>query len=555
MPLRRRRLAIGLGVLAVVVGVVVVVTAAGGTFGPRTPTTALGAPHYVDETASTGIDHTYDGGIAFVTGGGVAVFDCNGDARPDVYVAGGAGPAALYRNDSPIGGALRFSHLVTNATDLEGVTGAYPLDVDGDGLTDLAVLRVGENVLLRGLGDCRFERANERWSFEGGNEWTTAFSAKWEGSAALPTLAIGNYRNADPQGMPGDGCADNALFRPGAAGAGYGPSAALSPGWCTLSILFSDWDRSGRRDLRVSNDRQYYTDGEEQLWRVAAGEAPSLYTAADGWVSMQIWGMGIASQDLTGDGLPEVFLTSQGDNRLQTLTVGPGHPTYRDIALRRGVTAAQPFTGGDVLPSTAWHPEFEDVNNDGFADLFISKGNVSTQPGYAVRDPSNLFLGQPDGTFVEAAEQAGVLSFARGRGAALADFNLDGLLDLIEVNLGDPVRVWRNAGSGDAAKAAPMGNWLALRLADDAPNRDAIGAWVEVKVGDLTMNREVTVGGGHGGGQLGWIHLGLGPASRAQVRVQWPDGEWGAPMEIGAHQFATLERGASAPTIWQTPAP
>ena len=140
----------------------------------------------------------------------------------------------------------------------------------------------------------------------------------------------------------------------------------LSPGHCTLSILFSDWDGSGRRDLRVTNDRQYYLDGQDQLWRVAPGEAPREYTADDGWVSMQIWGMGIASQDLTGDGLPEVFLTSQGDNKLQTLLTGPDQPTYRDIALRRGVTAAQPYTGGDHLPSTAWHPEFADVNADGF---------------------------------------------------------------------------------------------------------------------------------------------------------------------------------------------
>ncbi len=71
--------------------------------------------------------------------------------------------------------------------------GAYPIDIDGDGLTDLAVLRDGENVLLRGLGDCRFERANEAWGFDGGDAWTAAFSATWEGSAALPTLAFGNY--------------------------------------------------------------------------------------------------------------------------------------------------------------------------------------------------------------------------------------------------------------------------------------------------------------------------------------------------------------------------
>jgi hypothetical protein len=555
VPRRRSNLLIGLVALAVVAVAVIAVAMGSGVLRPGAPA-ALGAPHYVDETATAGIDFSHGSeDIRFVTGGGVGVFDCNGDGRPDVYLAGGAGPAALYRNDSPVGGALRFTPLHDAATDLEDVMGAYPLDIDGDGLTDVAVLRVGESVLLRGLGDCRFERANERWAFDGGNAMTAAFSAKWEGSAALPTLALGSYRNLDPQGMPGDGCADNALFRPGESGTGYGPPLKLSPGYCTLSMLFSDWDRSGRRDLRVSNDRQYYTTGEEQLWRVAAGEAPRLYTAADGWVSMEIYGMGIASQDITGDGMPEVFLTSQGDNKLQTLTAGPGRPTYGDIALPRGVTAAQPFTGGDILPSTAWHPEFEDVNNDGFVDLFISKGNVSTQVGYAVRDPSNLFLGQPDGTFVEAAEQAGILSFSRGRGAALADFNLDGLPDLIELNLGDPVRVWRNTGSGDAAKPAPMGNWLALRLAEDGPNRDAIGAWLEIKAGGLTINREVTVGGGHIGGQLGWLHVGLGSADRAQVRVQWPNGQWGPSMEIAADQFATIERGASAPTPWAPPAP
>ena len=76
--------------------------------------------------------------------------------------------------------------------------------------------------------------------------------------------------------------------------------------------------------------------------------------------------MGIASQDVTGDGYPDVFLTSQGSNRLQTLTAGPGRPTYGDIGLKRGVLADRPFAGGEDLPSTAWHPEFDDVNNDGF---------------------------------------------------------------------------------------------------------------------------------------------------------------------------------------------
>ncbi len=312
-------------------------------------------------------------------------------------------------------------------------------------------------------------------------------------------------------------------------------------------MLFSDWDRSGRRDLRVTNDRHYYTDGSDQLWRVAAGEAPRLYTAADGWVAMQIWGMGIASYDVTGDGYPDVYLTSQGDNKLQTLTAGPTQPAYRDIALKRGVNAAQPYTGGDVLPSTAWHPEFQDVNNDGFIDLFVSKGNVSAQPDYATKDPSDLLIGRPDGTFSEGGEAAGIVDFDRGRGAALADFNLDGLVDLVELNLGAPARLWRNVGAGDAANPAPMGHWLGVSLSQPGSNRDAIGSWIEVQVGDLTLRRELTVGGGHIGGQLGPTHFGLGPATEAKVRVQWPDGEQGPwiPVTGGpvGHHRAGCRRG------------
>ena len=514
-----------------------------------TPKTALGPPHFVDETATAGIEHVYDGDATFAVGGGIAVFDCMGEGKPDLYIAGGSKPAALYRNDSPVGGALKFTKLPDPQTDLTGVNGAYPIDIDGDGRVDLVVLRNGETILLRGLGDCRFARGNQEWSFEGGTAWTTAFSATWEAANRLPTLALGHYLGLDKGGKPTSDCADNALVRPNRDGAGYGSPIRLAPGYCTLSMLFSDWDRSRRRDLRLTNDRHYYVGGEDQLWRIA-DESPRLLTDADGWVSMQIWGMGIASYDVTGKGYPDVFLTSQGDNKLQTLTSGAEHPTYRDIALKRGVTLAQPFTGGDVLPSTAWHPEFQDVNNDGFIDLFVSKGNVSTMPDYAQKDPSNLLLGQPDGTFKEAADAAGILNFGRGRGAALADFNLDGMLDLVEVNYGDRVRIWRNVGTGNAAQPVQMGNWLALRLSQPGANRAAIGAWIEVQLGDTILRRELTIGGGHAGGQLGWTHFGLGAASAAQVRIQWPDGEVGPWQQVSANQFLDVGRGASQARPW-----
>ncbi len=545
---RRRALRWGApgAVLAVAAaGAVAVLTGEGGS---AAPVAAHAAPRFVDDTAAAGIAHRYDGEFEFFVGGGVAAFDCDDDGRADLYFAGGSEPAALYRNRSPLGGELRFTREASPVTDLTSVTGAYPLDIDSDGRVDLAVLRHGPDVLLRGLGDCRFEDAGDRFGLDGGTAWTTAFSATWEGANRLPTLAFGSYL------VPGgDTCDDRSrLVRPAPGGDRYGTPVTLSPGACTLSMLFSDWSRSGRRDLRVSNDRHYYgTAGSEQLWRIEPGLPPRPYTEADGWRPLQIWGMGIASQDLTGDGYPEVFLTSQGDNKLQTLDAGPARPAYRDIALRRGVTAQRPFTGGDVLPSTAWHPQFDDVNNDGLLDLFITKGNVEAQTDHAARDPSNLLIGQPDGTFVEGAAAAGIVTFERARGAAVVDLNLDGMLDLVVVHRRTTPTLWRNVGRGDADRPEPMGGWISVRLRQAAPNVDAVGAWAEVRVGGRTLVREVTVGGGHVSGQHGWIHAGLGAADRAEVRVQWPDGELGPWMTVRSGRFVTIERGAAEPLAWQ----
>jgi enediyne biosynthesis protein E4 len=515
---------------------------------------------FVEETESAGLQIRFDGEEEYLVGGGVATFDCDNDGLPEIYVTGGVNRSKFYRNRSARGGALKLQE-ERSGLEVTNAIGAYPIDIDSDGIVDVVVLRVGEVQAFRGVGACKFERANSAWSFASSNGWHSAFSATWEQGNPWPTLAIGTYTDRTKPEFPWGSCTPALLLRPAPNGKSFQSPAPLLPGHCALSMLFSDWRGanstvSGEATLRVSNDREYYKNGQEQLWKLVPGVAPTLYGPEQGWKPLQIWGMGIASHDLDGDGRPEIFLTSMSDNKLQQLNPGATQPTYTDIAYKRGATAHRPFVGGDVRPSTAWHSQFVDVNHDGLADIFIVKGNISSMPDFAALDPNNLLLQQSDGRFFEAGHLAGIASVKRGRGGMMVDMNGDGLLDAVVVNRWDNAQLWRNVGLGTAAKAAPIGNWLQLRLRQDGVNRDAIGAWVEVEIGAGPMKRvlrqEHTIGGGHASGHLGWIHFGIADSEQVRVRVRWPQQAWSAWQNAAANQFYMFDK-ARGLTTWTAP--
>ncbi len=475
---------------------------------------AMADPKFEDHSDAFPVEHVYSGGWEHFVGGGVAVFDCNEDSLPDVYVAGGEAPARLFVNTTPAtGGAVDFTQ-GNRIPSIQGATGAYPIDINGDGYVDLAVLRVGENRLLMGDGTCAFTDGNEDWRFQSGDHWTTAFSATWEAGQNWPTLAFGNYVDRfDPEG-PFERCDVNTLYRPDTDG--YGTPTRLEPGFCALSMLFSDWQRSGTAELRISNDRHYYVQGGyEQMWQLSPlrerGEE-------DGWNRISIWGMGIASADLGRDSYPDVMLTSMGDQVLLMNAEGQLTPAPFDL----GATAHRPHVGDDGRPSTGWHAEFGDIDNDGQSDLFIAKGNVDQMPSNAINDPNNLLMQLDDGKFIERSVEAGVATTARSRGAGLADMNGDGLLDILVVNRRAAMELWLNV-------TADSGNWAKMDIRMDGPNTFAIGAWLEIETENGTEWRERTIGGGHVSGQLLPFHIGMGAAKEARIRVWWPDGtasEW-----------------------------
>ncbi len=496
-------------------------------------------PTFSEETTSAGINHIYAGDWEYMVGGGASTLDCNADNLPDLILSGGTNPAKLFINQSPKTGALAFTETLSGLEET-AVLGAYAIDINNDSISDVVLLRQGENLVMQGLGNCKFKRANEDWGFDGGNAWSSAFAATWEKGQNWPTLAVGNYIDVAEEMFPWGSCTDNWLHRPD--GEKFSPPAPLKPSFCALSMLFSDWNRSGTPSLRIANDREYYKGGQEQLWHLDPSQDPALYTDKEGWKRLRIWGMGIASYDLDFDGLPEYFVTSMADNKLQTLADPKAEAklaTFKDVAFPKHAIAQRPYTGDDLHPSTGWHAQFEDVNNDGLVDLFIAKGNVDAMPDFALKDPNNLLLQRIDGTFEEAGDRAGVAATGLSRGAVLADFNLDGLQDLVVVNRRETAQIWRNT-------SALSGHWIGLQVAQTGPNTDAIGAWIEIDMVDHIQSREITIGGGQSGGVLGPRGFGLGDLATAKVRVIWPDGTEGAWETLAADGYYRLTKGQPA---------
>ncbi len=459
-------------------------------------TTATADPAFQDMSVRLP-EQIYAGGWEHFVGGGVAVFDCNGDTLPDIFAAGGTNPAALFVNSGD------FNFTPASLPDLTNTTGAYPIDIDADGFMDLFVMRIGANAVLRGGPGCAFSDATADWGIPPEDKWTTAFTAWWDGDGK-PTLAIGNYVDRSNPDGPFFACDSNTLLRP--KGDGYA-ATPLDPGFCALSMLAAN-DARGRPTLRISNDRQYYVrGGYEQMWDI--GDQRFL-DETDGWAKTSLWGMGIASRDLNGDGRDEVMLTSMGDQLLQLATEAG---TYTAAPYGIGTYAQRPYTGDEGRPSTGWHAQFGDIDNDGRADLFIAKGNVDQMPTNAIHDPNNLLIQQPDGTFIEKGGVAGIGTTNRSRGAGLADFDGDGRLDLVVMNRRAAMELYRNV-------TADTGHWLAISLAQPGGNRNAIGAVVAVN-GQVQQN---TIGGGHASGQALPLHFGLGEAATAEIMVTWPDG-------------------------------
>ena len=518
-------------------------TVSGGAWQSQLPGTAAVRTRFVDVSASAGVSFVHrhsptpEKHYPESVPGGVAVFDYNGDGRPDIFFTNGAEMPSLvkrgdgyanrlYRND----GAMKFTD-VTAAAGVSGAgyaMGAAAADYDNDGRVDLFVAGVRRNQLLRNRGDGGFDDVTERagiasgeWAVDGGwfdydddgrLDLFVVNYVQWsaESSRYCGDQARGSRIYCHPrffQGLPnrlyrnrGDGTFEDVSARAGVAKhVGKGMSAA-----------FADVDRDGRMDVFVTNDTvpsflfRNVGDGTFEETGLLAGVA----LPASG---RPVSAMGTDLQDYDNDGWPDVVFTA---------LTGETFPLFRNDTRGRFEESTQSSGLARLTArSSGWCAVFFDADNDGRKDLFTANSHANDRIGDAEatswKQANSLFLNDGKTGFRDATSESGLgRAIAVHRGCGVADFNGDGRLDIVVLTLGSPAELWRN-------ESAPERRWLIVRLMGTKSNRDGIGA--RIAVGNQV--RTMTTAMGYASSSHAGAHFGLGDADGpVRVEVVWPSG-------------------------------
>jgi hypothetical protein len=476
--------------------------------------------------------------------GGVAAFDYNGDGRVDLFFTNGAASPTLekssekfwnrlYRNE----GGMRFAD-ATNDAGLAGSgysMGAAAADYDNDGDTDLFVAGVNVRQLYRNTGG-KFElvpagsglmaTANSgsgEWAVGGGwfdydndadldlfvvnyVKWSAAQN-RFCGDAARKIRVYCHPRYFE--GLP------NRLYRN--RGNGTFEDVSMPSGIARhvgkgMSVAFADYDADGFIDAFVTNDGvpnflfRNRGDGTFEETGLLAGVAVPSHGRA-------VSSMGTDFQDYDNDGRPDIHLTALSGETL---------PLYRNQGGGAFVEATQ-SSGLALIGAklSGWATLFIDLNNDGLKDLFTANSHVNDRvesfEASVYKQPNSIFLNAGGGKFRDGSADAGEdfrSTAAAHHGAAAADFNDDGRIDIAVSALGAAAELWENT-------SAQAGHWIILKLIGTRSNRDAIGA--RITIGNQT--RTVSPASGYVSSSDVRAHFGVGDAKIIErIDIAWPSG-------------------------------
>jgi hypothetical protein len=515
-------------------------------------------PVFTDVTKEAGINfkHSYGdfdlSNIVEGTGAGAMFFDYNGDGWLDIYFVNGCWlksvndnrgrilrdklTNALYRNNKD----GTFSDVTEEACvgDKGFGFGCSAADFDKDGDLDLYVLNYGPNVLYRNNGDGTFTDisklsglANSSWSL----------SAPWfdyDGDGDLDVY-VANYLEYDSgkfrsyyaaAGYPGPlsyrGQPD-ALYRNNGDGTFTDVTKAagvFQPNGRAMSATITDLDNDGFLDLYIPNDNMenYYFRNKGDRTFENKGLVMGL---AFGEGGQGVSSMGPAVGDVDRDGWLDIYIPDMGYGCL--LMNRKDYFEDRTEPTNLAVVCGQ-YTG--------WGGVLFDYDCDGYLDIFVANGNAHHE--YTEEDV--LMRNDGKGSFVDVADKSGPYFRQKyvGRGATYGDYDNDGDLDLLVINLNDSPRLLRNDGGN-------KNNWLTVQARLPGGKSDAIGARVIVTAGSLTQIRDLIPVTGYLSQADPRCHFGLGKSRKADtVEIRWPDRQTTKLKDVNSNQIITIIQGS-----------
>lgn len=478
----------------------------------------------------------------------------NGSSR-DRIAAGGDPMAALYRND----GNGRF----TDVTATSGLTrrgwgmGVCVADYDNDGFDDAYLTAFGADALYRNVGAGRFTDVT-RAAGLGDVRWSTGCAFGDYDRDGDVDLYVANYLTFDDKTTPPPGSRPNCRYGtlpvmcgprglPGEADILYRndgngrftdvtrQAGIADPGHYGFGVLFSDLNGDDWPDILVANDsvpNLFFRNRHDGTF-VEEGLLSGLAVSGDG---REQAGMGVDAGDYNGDGRLDVIVTNFSED-YNTLYENSGNGLFRDVTHAAGL-------GTIPLPFLGWGVGLVDVDNDGRLDLFVANGHIhpaADRSGLGTRflQRKLLFMNTGNGRFRHATDEVGggLLVEKSSRGAAFGDYDNDGDVDVLIVNLSDRPTLLRND-----VTAKP--HWITVRLTGTKSNRDGIGARVQIRAAGRTQSAEVRSGGSYLSHNDMRAHFGLGAAAVVDsVEIRWPSGVVDTAKGLATDRFYVADEG------------
>ncbi len=496
-------------------------------------------------------------------GCGAAFFDYDNDGWMDIFLLSGtrldgssAGSNRLYRNNRD--GSF------TDVTDKSGLgrsgwaSAVTVGDYNNDGFEDLFVTYWGRNALYRNNGDGTFTDVTREAGLLDERPRLGSGCAFFDYDRnGLLDLFVANYLEFDLKSVPRPGAASYcnwmgvavhcgprglppcapSLYRNNGDGTFTDVSAASGIGKAKGSYLMTaaaaDFDNDGWPDIYAAGDSTpslFFRNNRDGTF-TESGLIRGAALSDDGNPQA---GMGLAIGDYNLDGSLDIFKTNfAGDT--PDLYRNDGKGNFDEVSRHSGIAVETRFTG--------WGAGMFDFDNDGLPDIFAATGGVFPEVAqrlsqFPMATPRMIFRNLGGGRFEELTEAAGsgIAAEHCSRGCAFGDFDNDGDMDVLVVNLNEPPSLLRNDVSG-------KNHWLKIKLIGVKSNRSAIGARVTARYAGRVQAQELMSQSSFYSANDPRVHFGLGAAASADLEIRWPNGTVEKLPGVGANQLVTVREG------------